>query len=478
MKIADLLEGVEILGGDADTQVSVRGVTFDSRKTKPGDLFVALEGGVDGHEYAYQAIDNGAVCIIAEKPVGAPHILVANTRKALAVMAGNLYSNAHKRLKIITVVGTNGKTTTTYIINSILKANGHMTAVIGTLGAVIDNKRIKTDLTTPDPLEMHRLFAEAEKSGAEYVIMEVSAHAIYFSKLEGVTAEVAVFTNVSQDHLDFFGTMENYTKVKTSYFEKSKIKLGIINSDDIYGRSILHSGKALFLSYGIDNPADVFAVDAVSFGEKTRFLVNACDDVADITVPLLGKFNIYNTLAAIAVAKALSVPLSIVRKALASMKEIRGRFNIIKSDITVIIDYAHTPDGLENLLKAAKTVEGGKLITVFGCGGNRDAAKRPIMGRIAGAYSDFCIITSDNPRLEEPMSIITQIEKGMRESTQNYICIKDRTNAIAYAVSFAKKGDKVVIAGKGAENYIDIMGKKIPYSDKKAVTAALESYRA
>lgn len=475
MTVAELLEGVEIIENRADISAAASGIVFDSRKVRTDDIFVALSGEKgDGHCFAVDAVRDGAVCIVAEKPVDAPYVLVKDTRKALALMAANFYGNSHKRLEIITVAGTNGKTTTTYILKEILKADGRKTAIIGTLGAWILDKKIQTDLTTPDPMELHRLFAEAEKSGVKYVIMEASAHAIYYRKLEGITATVGVFTNISQDHLDFFGTMEKYSKVKTDYFDSANMKVGIINGDDIYGRKIIRSNKLLCLSYGIDSPADIFAVDFKSQGEKTCFIANVLDDLAEITMPLIGKFNLYNTLAAIATCKALSVPLDVIGEALANIKEVEGRFNIIKTDITVIIDYAHTPDGLENLLKAARELDGGKVITVFGCGGNRDAAKRPIMGRLAGEYSDFCVITSDNPRMEQPMDIIAQIEEGMKQKSQEYICIQDRSNAIAYAISFAQKGDKVVIAGKGGENYLDIMGTKIPYSDKKAVEAALE----
>lgn len=479
MLIKELLKDVAITYINADMETQVNNIVFDSRKAKNGDVFVALKGKNDGHNFCNEAIKNGAAIVISQRKLSenSSYIQVKDTRKAIAIMSANYYKNAHRKLKIIYLVGTNGKTTTTYIINNILKANGCKTAVIGTLGAVICEKKIKTDLTTPDPLELHKLLLKAYESGVEYVIMEASAHAIYFKKLEGIKAEVAVFTNISQDHLDFFGDMESYAKTKLSLFENNKVKLSVVNSDDEYGRKISAKKNCLSVSYGIDNPADVFAVDIISYNNKTRFILNAFDQVADITIPFWGRFNIYNSLSAIATARSLSVPMETIRKALNEMKEVNGRFNIIKTDITVIIDYAHTPDGLENLLKAVKTLDGGKIITVFGCGGNRDKSKRPVMGKIAAIYSDFCIITSDNPRFEEPMSIIGEVEKGVMDITTNYICIKDRQNAIAYAIKYAQKGDKVVIAGKGGENYLDIMGKKLPYSDKKAVKSALRSYR-
>ncbi|HHT83413.1 MAG: UDP-N-acetylmuramoyl-L-alanyl-D-glutamate--2,6-diaminopimelate ligase [Christensenellales bacterium] len=479
MTLRELTEGIEIVSSNAEMDAEVKGIKIDSRKVRASDLFIALSGEKDGHNYIGEALKNGAFAIVCNKAINQdiPHIQVRDTRKAFALIASNYYGNAHKKMKIIFVTGTNGKTTTTYIINSLLKANGHKTAVIGTLGAVIDEKKINTDLTTPDPLDLHRLFSKAYESGVEYVIMEASAHAIYYKKLEGLKAEAAVFTNISQDHLDFFGNMAKYARTKTSFFSNERMKLSIINSDDEYGRKILSKKNCLCLSYGINNPSDVFAVDIVTYNAKTRFILNAFDEVAEITIPLYGRFNVYNTLAAIAVARALSIPMSVILKALSGLKEVSGRFNIIKEDITVIIDYAHTPDGLENLLKAVKSLDGGRIITVFGCGGNRDAVKRPIMGTVAAMYSDFCVITSDNPRFEDPMDIIRQVEKGVRAVTQNYICIKDRENAIAYAIKFAQAGDKVVVAGKGGENYLDIMGVKHPYSDKKAVMSAIRSYR-
>lgn len=475
MRLIELLDGIEIMDTNADLNLQITGIVSDSKRAKNNDAYIALKGKQDGHNFCNEAKEKGAIVAICLEKVDMPYVIVKNTRRAYAIMAANFYHNAHKKMKIITITGTNGKTTTSYIIDAILKGNGHKTAVIGTLGAVVCDKKIKTNLTTPDPMQLHKVFYEAYEKGVEYVIMEASAHAIFLDKLYGIKAEAGVFTNITQDHLDFFKTMDEYASAKISYFNHKNMRIGIINADDEYGGKILKKDKKYLLSYGIDCPSDVFAMDIVFYNGKTRFIVNAFDEIADITIPLWGKFNVYNTLAAIAITKSLSVPLEIIRSSLSTLKEVEGRFNIIKSDITVIIDYAHTPDGLENLLKAVKTLDGGKTITVFGCGGDRDKTKRPIMGEIAATYSDFCIITSDNPRFEKPMSIINEVEIGVAHKTQDYICIKDRQNAIAYAISYAQKGDKVVVAGKGGENYLDIMGVKLPYSDKKAVRMALRS---
>lgn len=480
MRLKELLKDIEILKTNVDLNSEIKDIKIDSKKVKEGDIFVALEGMVnDGHSFCIEAMKKGANALIVQKEIDKtqPFVQVADTRNALSIISGNFYGNRHRQLKLIYIVGTNGKTTTSYILNAILNRNGNKTAVIGTLGAIIDKRKINTDLTTPDPMTLHYLLNEAYKNDIEYVILEASAHAIFLRKLDGLKAEIAIFTNISQDHLDYFKCMDKYANVKLSIFDNNKVKLSIINSDDTYGRGIIKKKNCVSISYGINNPAEVFAVDIVAYNNKSRFIVNAFDDIAEITLPLVGQFNIYNALSAITAAKSLSVPMDIIRISISSLKEVSGRFNIIKTDITVIIDYAHTPDGLENLLKASKTVTGARTITVFGCGGDRDKTKRPLMGKIAGMYSDFCIITSDNPRFEDPMAIIKDIEGGVAEITQNYICIKDRANAIAYAVKFAEQGDKIIIAGKGSENYLDIMGVKLPYSDKKTVKQALRSYR-
>ncbi|MGB4034070.1 MAG: UDP-N-acetylmuramoyl-L-alanyl-D-glutamate--2,6-diaminopimelate ligase [Christensenellales bacterium] len=476
MKLCELLKGVKIIHANIGMQREVNKIVINSKKVKQGDVFIALEESSDGHDFAKEALKKKAAVVICQKPVEGDYVLVENTRKAFAIMAANYYQNRHRDLKIITVTGTNGKTTITHIINAILKEN-HKTAVIGTLGAIIDNKRISTDLTTPDPLELHKIFLEAYEKGVEYVIMEASAHAIYYDKLYGIKAEIAIFTNISQDHLDFFGSMEKYADTKIGYFNSTNMKIGIINADDKYAMRILENSEGNILSYGLDNPSDVFAMDIKRVKAKTKFIINAFDEVAEISVKLLGRFNVYNVLAAVAAAKTLKVPMETICLALSGIKDVEGRFNIINNDITVIIDYAHTPDGLTNVLSAAKDLEGGKLITVFGCGGDRDKSKRPIMGQVAGAISDFCVVTSDNPRFENPNEIIKDIEKGISQVTDKYICIEDRAQAIAYAIRTAEKGDKVLIAGKGGENYIDIMGVKLEYSDKKAAKAALRSYR-
>ena len=477
MKLKSLIKGLTIKKSNIDFDEEVTDVKSDSKQINENDIFIALKGSIDGHDFCNEAIENGAKVVIIEKEINdnIPYIMVEDSRIAFALIAANYYKNCHKYLKIIGVIGTNGKTTTTHIINSILRENGYKTAIIGTLGFKMDIDR-KTDLTTPDPMELHKCFFEAYNCGIEYIIMEVSAHSIYYKKISGIKFDLTVFTNVSQDHLDFFGTMEIYTNTKLSFFNENHTKIAVINIDDENGKKILENNKHnYYLTYGIENPSDVFAIDIETIDNKTRFIVNAFDEIAEISMPFLGKFNVYNAMAAIAVARVFFVPLSTIAKAFSKMQEVKGRFNILKNDITVIIDYAHTPDGLENLLKAVKDIEGNRTIIIFGCGGNRDKSKRPIMGEIAAKYSDFSIITSDNPRYENAMNIIDNIIEGFGDN-RNFVCIQDRKKAIDYGIRIAEKGDKIVIAGKGGEDYIDIKGEKLPYSDKEEALTAIRRY--
>lgn len=477
-KLTDILQGIDIIGKNVSDCAEFREIRTHSKSVRKGDIYVALQGEKNGNDFNAEAIGNGASMIITEDEACTyPHVRVRDCRKALALMAGNFYDNVHKKLKLIGVVGTNGKTTSTYILNTILKECGKKTAVIGTLGVCMGEDCHSSALTTPDPMELHGYFYDAYTAGAEYVIMEISAHAIFYKKLEGLDFDACIFTNISQDHLDFFKTMEEYAAVKMSFFRDENVKIAVVNADDEYGQELICNKKTYTLSYGINNPSDVFAVNIEQSGTKSGFVVNAFDDIVEISVPLLGIFNIYNVMGALTAARALGIELLDIAEALKCVSEIEGRFNIIKSDITVIIDYAHTPDGLENIIKAVNRLDGGKTVTVFGCGGNRDREKRPVMGKIASSNSDACVLTSDNPRYEEPNTIIRDIEAGIIDGFVDYICISDRKEAISHAIQTAKKGDKVLIAGKGGEDYIDIKGKKYAYSDKKVAEAALRRYR-
>ena len=479
MRLKELTEGVPYeAAGAVSEEEDIAFLTDRSYECGPGALFFAIRGSsADGGAYINDAARLGAKAYVSERALNSdiPGVIVADVRAAMAKMAANFYYNAHKNLDIITVTGTNGKTTTCNMIAHILSENGSNTAVFGTLGAFINGRRIDSRLTTPDPIELHRLFQIAYLSGVKYVVMEVSAHAIYLKKMAGVKAKIAVFTNLSRDHLDFFGDMESYAAAKTSYFTPGYAEYAVVNSDDETGRRIINSSRIPTAAYGIENPADTFCID-YDCTRKIRCVVNSFDDIFELKTQFCGKFNLYNALAAVTAARVAGVKTEVIRRALFDMGEVDGRFNVLEGGKRVVIDYAHTPDGLKNLLAAARSFKGdlGRVIVVFGCGGDRDRGKRAQMGAVAAEYADFSVLTSDNPRTEDPALIISDIEKGFPREAARYIAIPDRGSAITYALLISKRDDVVVIAGKGAENYLDVGGEKKPYSDRAEV---LETFR-
>ncbi|MBO5776219.1 MAG: UDP-N-acetylmuramoyl-L-alanyl-D-glutamate--2,6-diaminopimelate ligase [Clostridia bacterium] len=477
MFIKELIVGVKLKRPvDLKIQeIEVTTLTMHSKKCEPGSLFFAIRGSMeDGSNYVADVEVLGAVCVVTEAPTNTslPQIVVEDVREAMSIISANFYYNAHKELKIIGITGTNGKTSTCKMISEVLKRSGKSVAVFGTLGVFINDRQIPSELTTPDPIDLHRLFQICKLSGVEYVIMEVSAHAMALKKLKGIKFKVVAFTNLTQDHLDFFGTMERYGKAKRELFTPEYSSFQVINADDDFGVGLLNQTEVPFASYGIKNPSDVFAIDG-SYTNCLRCVINCFDDIFELYSPISGNFNVYNALCAITVCRLLSVDTATIISAFATMQEVQGRFNVISSVKKVIIDYAHTPDGLKNLLISARALTQGRVIVVFGCGGNRDAKKRSIMGRISAEYADYTVITSDNPRYEEPLDIIRQIESGHREVSNDYITIIDRASAIAYAVTTAREQDVVVIAGKGHEAYIEEKGVKRPYSDKAEVMEIL-----
>jgi len=448
--------------------VEVEGICADSRTLKKGDLYVCLRGGkADGHLFVGEAEEKGAVAIVSEQEVESslPQFIVKNTRKALALIAGNFYRNPASDLHVVTVVGTNGKTSTVEILSRIFSYAGLKTATIGTLGFMIDGQHTEGALTTPDPIDLHRKLREMADCGVKYVFMEASAHAIYYDKLAGIKAKATVFTNITQDHLDFFRTMEEYSAVKLSYFNHENTALAVVNSDDPYGVRLITSHPVPTISYGIDNPADVFAINLNEEEDGLSFTMNAFDCIEEIRCPLFGRFNVYNVMAATATAMYMGIGIKTVARALASMPTVPGRYDVkYLQGRRVIVDYAHTPDGLENLLSDVKERYAGKVITVFGCGGNRDKSKRPLMGNVASTYSDRIIITDDNPRDEEEIFIAEDVKKGIPLGAEAEILL-DREEAIRRAFLLSSQGDTIVIAGKGHERTMEKKGVKSPYSD-------------
>lgn len=476
MKLKDIIKDIhyqEIIGS---TDIDIKDVSSDSNAVSKGGLFVCISGGnYDGHEFIKQVVNYGSVAAVVERRLDAPitQIVVKDARKAVCEVAAAFYGHADKKMKMIGVVGTNGKTTTTHFIASVLMSAGVKCGLIGTLGVFYGDKFRESALTTPDPVELHKTLAEMYESGVEAVVMEVSAHAAYFKKVYGVEFEIGVFTNLTQDHLDFFKDMENYGRAKTSFFKNNACKYVVSNSDDKTGRKIAETVKGKALTYGIENPADVFAVNIEEKLSETDFVLNLFDCIYDVKLNLTGRFNVYNALAAATACALYGVNPDKVAEGIENLKGVSGRLECVYGgDFSVYVDYAHTPDGLKKSLSSLKP-HAKRLICVFGCGGNRDRVKRPVMGRISGKEADFTVLTSDNPRYEEPMDILWDIERGIKEETENYVIVQERAEGIKYALDMAEKGDIVLIAGKGSEKYQDVFGIKRPFSDKDTVNEYL-----
>ena len=481
MKLSEIIKDVNVKEIIGDTDMEISDVSTDSNAITHGGLFVCIKGGnFDGHDFIRQVEDYGGVAAVVEKPLDTSltQIVVKDTRVAVSEIAAAFYGHADKKMKIIGVLGTNGKTTTTHLITSVLTGAGVKCGLIGTLGVFYGDTYREASLTTPDPLELHKTLAEMNSEVVEAVVMEVSAHAVYLKKVYGINFEIGVFTNLTQDHLDFFGDMEEYKRAKLSFFTNNECRFVVTNSDDVAGREIAKIVKGDVLTYGIDNPADVFAIDINENADCTDFVLNLFDCIYDVRLNLIGRYNVYNALAAATACALYGISTEKVAEGVENLKGVSGRLECVHNgDYSVFVDYAHTPDGLEKSLLTLKEHAKNRLICVFGCGGNRDGKKRPIMGAISGKISDFTVLTSDNPRFEEPMDIIWEIEKGIKEASGDYVIIQERADAIRYALDRAKKGDIILIAGKGSEKYQDIFGIKRPFSDKDTVVSYLRRKR-
>lgn len=470
MLFSEILENIPIRNYPVSlNNIDVKDIKIDSRLVEEGDLFIALKGETfDGNDFIDNALQRGASIIMTDQfKHGEKIVNVDNARKAYALACKNYFKKACDNFKIIAVTGTNGKTTTCNTIKDLLQFSGAKVGIIGTLGAEFNKEKIDTGLTTPDPYILHKLFLDMKNQGVEFVVMEASAHALALDKLEGINFEIGVLTNITQDHLDFFKTMESYAEAKYKLFEKGKVKLGIIGLEDEFCKKLFLNPKVPIITYGLNNGADIFAYQMVKNFDGSSFV---CDYMGEKTLyksNLVGEYNIKNALASIAVCRSLGIPSEMIKLGLSCCKPVEGRFNIIRAgNLNIIIDFAHTPDGLQNVLKTAKGLSDKELIVIFGCGGNRDNKKRPIMGKIAETYADKVILTSDNPRFENPIKIIKNIKSGMKK---NPICIENRKKAIEYVLENYKDGQTVVIAGKGAEKYQEIDGIKNPYNDYDVV---------
>ena len=483
MRLSKLIESLSyvdiVYNGEWDREVA--SLCMDSRKLQKGGVFFCVCGEkFDSHEFVKEAEQKGDVAIIAQRKVETklPLFVVEDTRKAIGLLASVFYGEPSKRLKIIGITGTNGKTTTSYMLSSILEKAGKKVGIIGTLGVVCGKKILPTNLTTPDPIELHERLADMVFHGVEYVVMEVSAHALYYGKIEGISFVSCIFTNFTQDHLDFFTDMNRYKESKLTLFTPKICPIAILNGDDEVGREIGQMRERLGgdnLFYGLDTPSDCFAIITNATLRGTECMFNLNDKLSRVRLKMLGLHNVYNALAAAACAEALGEGVRI-SEGLSSLDGVKGRLEWVKNvnGIEVYVDFAHTPDGLAKSLDTLKKYCKGRLICLFGCGGNRDKSKRAIMGETAAKKTDFTILTSDNPRYEDPLDIISDIEKGYRRFSTRYVIVPDRKLAIAYALEFMKKEDILLIAGKGGEEYQEIMGIKYSFNDQDIVEKLLE----
>jgi len=477
LNMADGLEDVEIRG---DAQIMVSGITHDSRKVVQGDIYVCIPGfKTDGHDFAEVAVQAGAYALVVERylDLDIPQMKVKDSRQAAGYLAAAFYDYPSRRLELVGVTGTNGKTTVIHLVEKIVQLGGKKTGLIGTLGSRINQLTFPGIHTTPESTEIQRLLNDMVAAGVETVVMEVSSHALALGRVNGCVYRSGIFTNLSQDHLDYHQNMQEYLEAKSLLFagmaEDKQRQYAIINADDASYEYLKQRAACKVVTYGINSNADFKAENIKLSARGVEFNARYHGLVAKVCCNTPGKFSVYNALAAFAWGISAGYSLETVIKALDEIKGVPGRFASIRlgQPFLVIVDYAHTPDGLENVLSTAKEITAGKLITVFGCGGDRDRKKRPLMGEASGRLSDYFIVTSDNPRTEEPHRIIEDILPGI--GTVNYKVIEDRHEAILHACSVALPGDTIVIAGKGHEDYQIIGNEKIHFDDKEQVEMAL-----
>ena len=470
------LTNVEISG---DTNREINKIEYDSKKIEKNDIFVAINGFKDnGKNYIDDAINNGACAIVCqdeiEKKEGITYIKVEDARIALAVMSATYYGNPARKLKIIGVTGTKGKTTTTYMIRDIMLASGKKIGMIGTICNTYGDIKEESIRTSPESLDLQALLARMVEAGMEYVVMEVSSHALALNRVYGIKFIVGVFTNLSEDHLDFHKTMENYLEAKAKLFEMSDF--AIVNGDDIYAPRLLKMIKIKKATYGLDNAVDLTATDIRVNPSYVEFKMYVNKMLETIKINIPGRFTVYNALAAIGVCSLFGAQMDAICGALGALR-VPGRNEVIdlNKTFTVIVDYAHTPASLEAILSSAKRYTKGRVICVFGCGGNRDKEKRAMMGEISGRLADFTVITTDNPRDENPGKIIEDIETGIKQTRGLYKTIENRRQAIKFAMRIAWKSDVIIIAGKGHETYQEVEnGKKLYFDDKEIVKKLAE----
>jgi UDP-N-acetylmuramoyl-L-alanyl-D-glutamate--2,6-diaminopimelate ligase len=487
MKLENLISDIDILETSGDTGIDITGLSYDSRRTRPGHIFFAVAGEhADGHSFIPKAVENGAASVVYEKPgdylnaaIGkkVTRICVKDSREALALASGNFYGRPSASLSVIGITGTNGKTTTSYLIKAILEEWGWKTGLIGTIQYMIGDTIFDAVHTTPEAPEFQALLHEMLNSGCRYVVTEVSSHALAQKRVDGTIFRAALFTNLTRDHLDYHKTMEDYFSAKKRLFEELLETGGVsvLNYDDPWCKRLILQTRGRVFTYGLEDGAELRATAVRESFSGLEFGVTLHGkEICRIESALMGTPNVYNILAASGLLFSIGAPWETITEGIRKALPARGRFERVGAgqDFLAIVDYAHTPDALERLICTARGISTGKVITVFGCGGDRDRGKRPEMGLVATRFSDIVIITSDNPRSESPETIISEIEEGAVR--KNYIIEPDRTSAIRKAVSSAEKGDIVLIAGKGHESYQEIKGKKYAFSDREVLEEAIK----
>ena len=477
MKLSQLLKNVNVISLTAPADAQVTAVTDDSRKVSKGSVFVCIKGNnFDGHTKAHEALLNGACAVVTESDIGVDNQVVTdNTRAAYALMCSSLFGNPEKELKLIGVTGTNGKTTTCFLIHDMLTKMGYNCGLIGTVKTIIGNEEIEATLTTPDPIQLYEIFRKMVDAGCEYCVMEASSQALAQHRLEGVRFKSAIFTNLTQDHLDYHGSFENYIAAKHMLFENTE--LAVVNFDDEASQKMTEGIDCPVVTFSLKlDKADYTAKNPNIKSNGVEYELVGKNTIKRVRFSVPGEFSVYNSMGAVVCLAQMGLSIDKAVEAVASFGNVPGRMEVVptNTDYTVVIDYAHTPDALENVIKTLRKISDGKTIVVFGCGGDRDSTKRPIMGKIAAENADMVIVTSDNPRTEDPEKIIDDIMAGTEKSKVPVYRIADRKEAIAKAMKKAKKGDFILLAGKGQETY-QIIGHEKHHMDERELVADILS---
>lgn len=475
MKLSEILKGIKTYDVYEDKDISY--ITSDSRDIRENCVFVCIKGKkFDGHSAAEEALKKGALYAVTERDIGIDNqIVVENTREALSLMCGNFFGNPAQKLRLIGITGTNGKTTTSFLIKNMLEKMGHKTGLIGTVKNMAGEKEFPSSLTTPESFQLHELFSEMVKENCEYCVMEVSSQALSQERVAGLHFDAAVFTNLTQDHLDYHGTFENYAEAKSKLF--SQASLCILNLDDEHAMSMMRNSEGRMVTYSVNHDESDYTAKYIRYkNDGIEYELVTMGYIERVKVKIPGEFTVYNSMAAAVTLIELGFDFSQVLYALSLSEGVKGRIEVVPTDTdyTVIIDYAHSPDGLENIISSLRKIAKRRIITVFGCGGDRDKTKRPIMGAIAAKLSDVIVVTSDNPRSEDPEAIIQDILEGIKGSKTKRIVDSDRTRAIAAALKEAKTDDIVLLAGKGHETYQILATGKIHYDEREIVRGLLE----